>query len=399
MDKRYVITGLGVLSPFGIGLETFWQGIKDGVSPIKPITYFDGEQYVTTVAGQVPEIKGKDYNFDRTFNRSPRITKYSILASTFALQDAGLLELSEEEASTMGIYIGTRNGATEKTGEYYKKVVVKGPYRSNPLLFQETVYNSIAAKISLQYKITGPNYVTPTGENAMMSALDLALLQLQTGRVKNALVGGVEEFTEVMHQAYCHLKMTATDDKSRPFDLNSQGIIFSEGAVIMVIEDLEDALERGANIYGEIASIVGLNDYHQVYGNDVNGESLAKCMQEALQRANLTEVDCLITSANGNPNIDQLELKAIKKVFKQIPITNIKSLIGETSGAGAAINIVSALMMIRDCYIPPIANLTDSPEGYDFVIEPRQTDVNTVMINSISFGGNNFSLCIKKYKK
>lgn len=189
MKQRYVITGLGAVSPYGTGVDALWTGLKKGESAIRPIKNFDGSKYRTKVAGEVPEYELEGFNFDAGFKRLPRVSQQAVLASEIALRDAGLQVIPEEMAERMGIYLGTRNGALEKTGEFYGKVVINGPYRSNPLLFQETVFNSMAANISLRYKITGPSYVTPSGETGALSALDLAVLQLEAGRVQAALVG------------------------------------------------------------------------------------------------------------------------------------------------------------------------------------------------------------------
>ncbi len=398
MKKRYVITGIGIVSPYGIGLEPFWQGIKGGESAVRPIKNFDGSGYPTKVSGEVSDIPYKEYGYSFSFKRMPRISQFSLLASDLALNDAGFGELTEEDTELMGVYLGTRNGALEKTGIFYEKVVLEGPYRSAPLLFQETVFNSIAAKISLKFKITGPSYVTPAGETGTLAALDLALLQMEVGRVNRALVGGADEFCEVLHQGHCHLKITATDDLSRPFDEKRTGLICSEGAAIIVVEELTGAMERGANIYGEIIGLHTLNDQHRVADNDPQGINLARCMELAMQEAGLEKVDCLVTTANGNRHIDQGELAAIKKVFtSRVPIANIKSLMGDTGGAGGGMNIAAAVMMLRDQTIPAIANLENIPEGYDFVLESRTAGLETVMVNAAGFGGNNFSLIIKKY--
>lgn len=398
MKKRYVITGLGIVSPYGFEIQDFWKGIKESKSPIAPIQKFDGSSYATKVAGEVPAIPYQEYGFRSSFKRMPLISQYSVLASMKALEDAGLDEEIKEQGSDYGIYLGTRNGALGKTGDFYKKAVLKGPYRSNPLSFQETVFNSIAAKISLKYKITGPSYVTPSGMTGMMNSLDLALLQLDSGRIKSALVGGADEFCEVLLQAHCFLKITATDDKSRPFDHERTGILLSEGAVIMIIEELEAAVARGGKIYGEIAAISTLNDPHSVADNDPEGQNLTHCMQDVLNKAGLKTVDCLVSTANGNKSIDAGELSAIKNVFgNQVPITNIKSLIGDCGGAGAGMNIASALMMLEDGFIPAIQNLETYSEGYDFVLEARSQELESVMVNAVGFGGSNYSIILKKY--
>jgi 3-oxoacyl-[acyl-carrier-protein] synthase II len=411
MDKkRIVITGIGVVSPIGIGKETFWQSLREGKSAAKPITLFDTSDFKVKVAGEISGFDAKEILGKKGLVDFDRSTTLLLTAGKFALEDAAL-EINESNTNSTGISIGTTFGSLQSLSDFDRESLVDGPMFVNPSRFPNTVMNSQAGRLAIRYGIKGHNCTVSTGMTASSDALDYAIDSINFNRTERMLSGGVEELGIQVFIGFYNLGYLSGMDGSHaiscPFDKRRNGVIFSEGATIVIIEELNSALSRKANIYGEILSISSNYDPYRFYKYDPAAKGMISAMTSAISDANLkpADIDCIFANANSTKEADLIETNAIKKVFgdvsKKVPVTSIKSMIGESLSPSGITALAAAIGAIKNDFIPPTINYSEKDPECDlnYVLnKAKPQKIDKVMINSFSPNGSNTVTVIGKYK-
>ncbi|MBU0701896.1 beta-ketoacyl-[acyl-carrier-protein] synthase family protein [bacterium] len=408
MSNRVVLTGIGIISPFGVGNDVFWKNLTQGKSGLRKITKFDTTHLKSMTAGEVLDFRIEDFVKNPRLYRIPRISQFTVVGANLAISDAKL-NIKEEDSTKIGIFFGTCNGPSYSTDKIYQSLIEKGPSGVDPLLFQETVFNAPVSNLSILMGIKGPCIALPLGPASGSYALHFALNYLCSGRVNCAVVGASDEHTEMVHKAFEYLHVLSPDDrgeeKARPFDKNRNGGVLSEGSCFLILETLEHALQREASIYGEIIGDGMSSDAYKVADNEPKGLGVTLAMKQAIKKAGIepSEIDYIVASAYGGRKIDKMETIAIKDVFReyayQLPITSIKGAIGESMGPGGLFNLTTAFFAIREGIIPPTINWQEQDSNCDLDFVPnvfRNKEVNTAMANAFSWGGIYSSIIVRR---
>lgn len=402
-NKRTVITGLGCITPYGLGAHVLFNGLVSGKSCLRPITKFDIKGFRSKKAGEVDPACMATMVRRQRLGRIPFLSQLGVCAASMAIDDANLRfkHLAPQE---VGLFVGSE-GSWNLLGRIYDTLVEKGPAEVSCLEFQEAVANAAASRISITRKVRGPCVVVAKGSHALHSALRALRFRNQSC----AIVGGVDEYTRVCHEAYSSLKVSSPQDggeeKCRPFDSRRNGVLFSEGAAFFVVETLDGALKRGARIKAEILGSAMGSDGYEASDNDPDGLGFEVTMKRALTDAGVSgkEIDWVAASARGLRIIDQAETKAIKRVFgtsaQTMPVSSIYSSLGEMRCAGGLVNIIAAIEAMRNGVILPTANygVPDPECDLDYVPNvARKTPVKTVLINTSMWGGIYTSVVLRR---
>jgi 3-oxoacyl-[acyl-carrier-protein] synthase II len=409
--KRIVITGIGVISPIGIGKEEYWQALEEGRSGFRPITLFDTKDLKVKIAGEITQFDPKQFLGPKGLRTQDRATTLLSSAVKLALEDAHL-EVAEENTHQIGVVVGTTFGSLRSISEFDKKVIIDGPRYVNPSLFPNTVINSPAAQASIRFGIKGFNTTVSSGMCSSLDALSYALDFIKFNRAKALVVGAVEEMCAQTFLAFYKLNYLSGLNKnsnplSCPFDRRREGIVFSEGAGVVILEDLESAIKRKATIYAEILGLGSSFLPFRLHRYHPSGLGMIESMRSSLEQAHLIsqDIDCIFANANSTQDADLIETKAIKEVFSKyalkIPITAIKSMVGETFSAGGILALVAGLGSLAKDFIPPTINyLEKDPHcNLDYVPnQARKQKLNRIMINAFGPNGANTSLIIGRVK-
>jgi 3-oxoacyl-[acyl-carrier-protein] synthase II len=406
--NRVVVTGLGIVSPIGIGKERFLESLREGISGIKEITRFDTAKYKSRLGGEITNFKPKDYINPAKIRRMDRDSQIAVAAASLALQDANL-EITPANSSGCGVILGSGFTGLETTEAFHRGLVEHGPGGVNPMLFPNTVPNAPAGHISIEIGITGPNSTVTqkgaTGEGAIGYAYNL----LKRGRTKILLTGGVDELSWILFHAYSQLGILSPLENEKypegccPFDKKRNGMVLGEGGGILVLETLAHAQEREARIYGELvgyamsSSNPGISDYDEDY------RGMARTMKLALKDAKVTpeEISYISAAANSTPVLDRSETEAIKDVFgRRVPVSSLFSLTGYFNASGG-LKAISACLAMENDFIPPTFNYKEQDPFCDLDYVPnqrREKKVGAVLINGFADGGSNTSLVFRKYR-
>jgi 3-oxoacyl-[acyl-carrier-protein] synthase II len=409
--KRIVITGIGVISPIGIGKDQYWQGLFEGRSGIRPITLFDTSDLKVKVGGEITEFNPKEFLNGKGLRILDRATTLLNSATKLALEDAQV-EIDERNTRQIGVAVGTTFGSLRSISEFDKKSIIAGPRYVNPSTFPNTVINSPAGQVAIRFHIKGFNTTISTGMCSGLDALEYAVDFIKLNRTKIVVIGTVEEMCIQTFLGFYKLNyLSGLNGKpgpiSCPFDKRRNGIVFSEGSASILLEDLESARQRKATIYAEILGTGSSFDPFKIHRYNPKGIGMQESMQSALQDANLRpkDINCIFANANSTQDADRIETEAIKGVFgeyaKNIPITAIKSMVGETFSASGGLTVIAALGSINQDFIPPTINYQEKDPDCDLDYVPNKTktqEVKKVMINSFGPNGANTSLIIGRYK-
>lgn len=407
MDKRVVITGIGVLAPNGIGKEAFWKSIREGTSGIKPITIFNPGFFKSKQAGEISDFNPEEILGPKGLQNIDRATKLVCSAAKLAIEDAEL-QITERNTDSIGVVTGTTL-AIWNIAEFSREIVQDGPQFATAGIFAGTTINSASSQISIRHKIKGFNTTISTGYTASIDALKYAVNFIKLNRAKAILVAGVEGLTFAGFSGFYKIGFLAGikgEEISCPFDKRRNGIILSEASVVLVVEDEEYAKARGAKIYAEVASVENAFDAFRAAKYDPQARGLIKTMIRAIKKSGMheEEIDYVSSAANSVPQQDKLETMAIKDVFniyaKKIPISAIKSMVGESISAGGLLQVAAAIDSILKGYIPPTINYKEEDPDCDLDYVPNQArnrEVNNVMVNNFGPGGNNATVIVKKY--
>ena len=408
-EHRVVITGLGAVTPLGIGVEDSFNGFLEGRNGIARVTHFDVTDYRSKLAAEVRGFQAEDWVDRKSARRMDRFTQFGMAASAMALEDSGLKFFDRNRA---GVVIGSGIGGSQALDEGYSRLREKGPRGLSPFLVSRMLVNMAAALVSIEFGFKGPlsapSVACSTGSNAIGDAFRI----LQRGDADVMLAGSSEAcISPLPYGAFCSTRsMTpsdSADSASRPFDRNRDGFVMGEGAGIVVLENLEHALERGARIYGEIVGYGNTADAYHLTAPEPQSNGMIRVMLAALQDAGLCCEDIGYINAHGTSTVlnDKCESAAIKKVFGEhadsLKVSSIKSMIGHLMAAAGAVEFVSTVMSVYTGKIPPTINYREpDPDcSLDYVINGAESLVlNAAISNSFGFGGGNSCLAVKKYQ-
>jgi 3-oxoacyl-[acyl-carrier-protein] synthase II len=398
--KKSLITGLGVVSPIGIGKDAYWQNLCAGKSGFRLISLFDTAGLRLNTAGQISDLQSKEILGNINLMDLDRATILLSSAAKLALDDSGL-KVSENNSKEIGVSVGTTFGSLYSISEFDKESFREGPRYVNPSVFPSTVGNSAASRISIFFKIKGFNATVSTGMCAGLDAIDYARDALTLERVKIVLSGAVEALSPQIFLGF--YKLNYLSWISCPFDRRRSGIMLSEGSSVVVLEDPESVKKRKARIYAQILGTGSVFDPGKYYKYSPQGKGMREAMGLALKDAGLKphDISCVFANANSTKDADLIETGAIKEVFgkhaRKLPVTAIKSTLGETYSASGGLSLVAAVMALNSGIIPPTINLIEKdPEcDLDYVCgAARCSKIGRVMVNAFGPDGGNTSVII-----
>src|SRR4030066_2246511 len=375
--KRIVITGIGVIAPNGIGKEQFWTALKEGRSGIKPISRFDTNGFKCKLAGEINNFNPAVFLGSKGLKNLDRTTRLLCSAAKLAIEDAKIT-ITYKNTDDIGVCTGTTLSSLWNIAEFDKGIIEDGPLFTDGALFPGTVINSSSSQVSIRFNIQGFNTTVSTGYTSSLDALKYAVDFIRLGKIKAVLVGAVESFALINFTGFYRLGFFAGikgEELSCPFDRRRNGIILSEGAAVIAIEDEEYARSRKANIYAEVKGLGNCFDAYKMGKYDPDASGLKESIKKAITNSGLgiTDIDYISASANSVPEQDRLETKAIKDVFGRsaynIPVSSIKSMIGEPFSAGGLLQIAGSMGSIIHNFIPPTINykVRDDDCALDYV--------------------------------
>ncbi len=411
-DRRVVVTGLGVVTPLGHDLETFWENLISGQCGIDRITAFDAAAFDTQIAGEVR-------NFDpvpafpspKDVRRTDRYSQFGVHAAWSALKDSGA-DLDKLDRDEIGVIIGSGIGGLATTTEQHKILLERGPGRLSPFMIPMLISNMASGLFSMYQHLRGPNFATCSACATANHAIGEAWRTIKMGEAKMMFAGGAEAaIVPIGIGGFCAMKALSTrnDDpkhSSRPFDKDRDGFVMGEGAGVIVLEELEHAKKRGAKIYCELAGYGNSADAHHLTAPSPGGEGAARCMKMALRNGGLNIEDISYINAHGTstPQGDVCETQAIKTVFgeraKKIAVSSTKGATGHMLGAAGAVEMTVCALAIKHGVVPPTINLQNPDPECDLDYVPntaREMKVNAIINNSFGFGGHNASIAAKKF--
>ena len=404
--RRVVVTGIGIVSPVGSQLEPAWDNIKSGVSGISPIDSFDASGFATQIAGVVRDFDTSRYLAPKEARKVDTFIHYGIGACVDAIEDSGF-EITDSNRSRIGIAMGAGIGGLETIESNHSKFLAGGPRKVSPFFIPGSIINMTSGNVSIRYGITGPNLSVVTACTTGTHCIGLAGRSIAYGDADVMLAGGSEYATTPLAIAgfsAARAMTTRNDDPtgaSRPFDSGRDGFVLSNGAGCLVLEELEHAQARGANIYAELVGFGMSGDAHHITAPPEDGEGARSCMVAALGDAGISPdtVDYLNAHGTSTPVGDVGETIAIRRAFgdaaDKLAVSSTKSCTGHLLGAAGAVEAIFSVLAIRDGVLPPTINLTDPDPRCDLDYVPheaRDANVRTVMSNSFGFGGTNGTL-------
>jgi len=412
LDRRVVITGLGLVTPLGIGVEETWTALCEGKSGIGEITRFDASGFDTKIAGEVKDFHPEDFLPKKEAKRIQSFIAYAVAASRMALEDSGL-KIDKTNENRIGVLTGCGLGGLqmlEQTAAILKK---KGPKRVSPFFIPMMIGNMAPGMISIYFGAKGPNASIATACAAGTHAIGDAFKIIKRGGADAMVTGGVESvITPTCIAGFNAMRALSVrnhepEKASRPFDRDRDGFVVGEGCGILILETLEAALKRGARIYAEVCGYGMSGDGFHMAAPAPDGEGAARCMAAAIADAGISynAIDYINAHGTSTQLNDVYETKAIKSVFKEkalsMAVSSTKSMTGHLLGGAGGIETVFTALTVFEGIIPPTINLDNPDKDCDLDYVPntaRKTDVNTAMTNSFGFGGTNAALILSKYK-
>lgn len=409
MSRRVVITGCGALTPLGLDPDTFWDGLIAGKSGVDRITRFDPDGYATTIAAELKGFDPDQFLDRKEARRMDRFSQYGVAAARQALQQAELV-INDQNASRVGVMVGSGSGGLDMIQQQYQRVLEQGPNRLSPYLAPAMLANMACGEIAIAVGAKGPSAAVVTACATGSTCIGEAMRAIRYGVAEVMLAGGTEApITPLGLAAFSKIRALSRRNEeptraSRPFDRDRDGFVAGEGAGVVVLEEAEHALRRGAPILAELVGYGTSTDAYHITSPDPQGSGAVAAMKTGLADAGLapTAIDYINAHGTGTPLNDRIEVQAIKDLFDshvtQIPISSIKSMIGHLLGAAGAVELIASIMALRDGVIPPTINCDHPEEEMDFTPHhPRKKQVHIAMSNSFGFGGHNVSLIVRKW--
>jgi 3-oxoacyl-[acyl-carrier-protein] synthase II len=410
--RRVVVTGLGALTPIGNTIADYWAGLISGRSGIAPITLFDASHHDSRIAAEVKDFNPNDFLDRKEAKRMDRFTQFAVIASQQALVDSQF-KINDLNSDEVGIIIGTGVGGLRVMEDQQEIYLTKGPSRCSPFMIPTMIANMAAGMTAIHVGAKGPNSCTVTACAAGSNAIGDAFRLIQSGYANTMICGGTEAaITPLAMAGFASMKALSTRNEepskaSRPFSLDRDGFVMGEGAGILILEELEQALRRDAKIYAELVGYGTTCDAHHMTSPIPDGRGAARAIELALKNADLTIEDIDYVNAHGTstPMNDSTETKAIKKAFgdhaSSLAISSTKSMTGHLLGGSGGIEAVASVLAITEGKIPPTINLDNPDPECDLDYVPNQSRdkvVKAAISNSFGFGGHNASLVFKKYE-
>ena len=409
MKRRVVVTGLGVVHSLGNDVQTFWNAIKEGKNGIKKVTKFDTSEFPTKVGAQIDDFDSSRYIDRKEAKRMDLFTQYAIVASQQAVDMAGL-DFSKIDPFRAGVFIGSGIGGMETLEEKCRILFEKGPKKVSPFFVPMMIANMASGMVAIRFGIKGPNACVVTACATSNHSIGDAMRVIQNGEADVMITGGSEAaLTPLGYAGFCAMRAMSTNEDPetacRPFDKNRDGFVMGEGAGILVLEEYEHAVKRGATILAELAGYASTGDAYHITAPDPDCLAGIMCIRNALKDAGIApeEVDYFNAHGTSTPLNDPSETKCIKEVFgehaRKLAISSTKSMTGHLLGAAGGIEAVISVMAIKDGFIPPTINLREPDPECDLDYVPnvgRKADVKFVVSNALGFGGHNSALVFRK---
>lgn len=412
MKNRVVITGLGVISPVGNDVLTFWDSLLNGKSGVDVIAAFDASDYPTKIASEVKDFNPEDYMDKKEVKRTDRFVQFGVAASKLALEDAGLRIGENADSERVGVYVGSGIGGLGTWEDQHTILMEKGPRRVSPFFIPMLIANMASGMISITFGAKGPNSAAITACATGTHSIGDSFRLIQRGSADVMIAGGAEATIRPMALAgFSNAKALSTRNDepkraSRPFDKDRDGFVMGEGSGVVILESLEHAQKRGARIYAEVIGYGMSGDAYHLTQPAPEGEGAARSMKMAIQDAEIdpSEIDYINAHGTSTEFNDKFETMAIKTALGdhayQVAVSSTKSVTGHLLGAAGGVEAIACALAIRDQIVPPTINYeTPDPEcDLDYVPnEARKTKVDVTLSNSLGFGGHNATIIFKRY--
>jgi 3-oxoacyl-[acyl-carrier-protein] synthase II len=411
MERRVVVTGIGCVSPLGIGVDETWKGIVEGRSGITRITKFDASNLPSQIAGEVKNFKPQDFMPEKLVSRVDTFIQYAIASARMALEDANLVDVELGERA--GVIIGVGMGGVGQVERYTRILDERGYKRVTPFFIPMIIPNMAAGQVAILFGAKGPNLAVCTACAAGNHAIGEAYRMIKNGLIDIAICGGTESLiTPLTVAGFSVMKALSTrndepEKASRPFDAKRDGFVIAEGAGILVLEELTHAQKRGAKVYAELIGYGATCDAYHMTAPSPDGEGAETCMKLALEDANIApnEVDYINAHGTSTPLNDVAETKAIKKVFGEhaykLMVSSTKSMTGHLLGGAGGLEAVITVKALETGIVPPTINLEEPDPECDLDYVPnqaRRANIKVAMSNAFGFGGTNACLVFKKWE-
>ena len=412
MKTRVVVTGMGAITPIGNDVESFWQGLKDKTVGIGPITYFDTTEYKCKLAAEVKGFDPKQYMDAKAARRMEAFSQFAVAASKEALEQSGI-DMEKEDPYRVGVCVGSGIGSLQAMEKDVKKLNEKGPSRVNPLLVPLMISNMAAGNVAIQFGLKGKCFNVVTACATGTHSIGEAFRSIQYGEADVMVAGGAEaSITPIGIAGFTSLTaLNTTEDVSRasiPFDEDRNGFVMGEGAGVVVLESLEHAKARGANILAEVVGYGATCDAFHITSPAEDGSGAARAMENAIKDAGITAEDIDYVNAHGTSthHNDLFETKAIRLALgdhaEKVKINSTKSMIGHLLGAAGGVEFITCVKSIQDGFVHATAGLEKPGEGCDLdytMGDGVSMNVDVAISNSLGFGGHNASLIVKKFSE
>lgn len=410
MERRVVVTGMGVVSPIGIGIKDFGQALFEGKNGVGKITYFDVSSYRSQIGGEVKDFEPQRCLSPKEIRRLDRFAQLGMIAAEEAIKHAGIPQQGED-LSKIGILVGSGVGGLYTIEREEAVLLEKGPQKVSPFLVPMLITDIASAHIAIKYGFSGPNFSISTACATGNHSIGEAFKIIQRGDAEVMVAGGAEAaITPLGLAGFCSMRALSTrndepEKASRPFDRERDGFVIGEGAGIVVLEELERARKRKASIWGEIVGFGMSGDAYHITQPILNGRGLREAMNKALKDAKIPPQEVDYINAHGTSTLfnDKVETQAIKDLFGRdayrIPVSSTKSMTGHLLGAAGGVEMIASLLAFKEKIIPPTINYENPDPECDLDYVPnkaREAKIKVVMSNSMGFGGHNAVLVIKK---
>ncbi|NLP37219.1 MAG: beta-ketoacyl-ACP synthase II [Firmicutes bacterium] len=411
MKRRVVITGIGAITPIGIGKREFWQGLEAGKNGVDRVQSFDVSLFPTQIGAEVRNFDPVMFFDKKECRRMDRFVQFALAAAKLAVEDAKL-DLSKVEKSRAGVSVGSGIGGIQTIQEQTDVLKEKGPRRVSPFFVPMIIGNMASGYISIEFGFQGPNTTVVTACATGTHSLGEAMRMIQSGTADVMVAGGAEAaFAPIAFAGFCSLRALSTRNEeparaSRPFDVGRDGFVMGEGAGVVILEELGHALKRGADIYAEVVGYGLSGDAYHITAPDPGGKGAALCMTMALQDAQLApeEVDYINAHGTSTPLNDKIETLAIKQVFGEhaykLAVSSVKSMIGHLLGAAGSVEAIACALAIKNQIIPPTINYETPDPDCDLNYTPNKAQKHAIKValsNSFGFGGTNATLILKQF--
>jgi 3-oxoacyl-[acyl-carrier-protein] synthase II len=411
--RRVVITGMGVVSPIGIGLQEYWKGLVEGRNGVDLITHFDTTKFDTKFAAEVKNFNPEDYIDKKSARRMDRFCQFAVATADMAMKDSGL-NLEKVDLDRFGVIYGSGIGGMKTLQEqHFNFFNGLDPHKIGPFFIPMMISDIAAGQISIRFGLKGPNYATTSACATASHAIADAFFLIQRGSVDLMMSGGSEAaITEISIGGFNSMRALSTwndrfKEASRPFDKDRNGFVMGEGAGTLVLEEYEHAVNRGARIHGEIIGVGLTGDAHHITAPAPEGEGAFRSMREAIRDAEIDKTEIEYINAHGTSTElnDLNESKAIKNLFGEhaykLIIDSTKSMTGHLLGAAGGIEAIGTVMAIENSLVPPTINLTNPDPDCDLNYSPLKStkkEIRYAISNTFGFGGHNASLLFKKFE-